>query len=139
MSKFQKGQSGNPKGRPAGTPSPTAKLRNIIADDLPSILAALVQKAKEGDTAAAALLLSRTLPPLRPQSEADEIPVSGETLAERAEGVAAATLSGELSPTVASELMGMLGQQGRIHETAELMQRIERLENALAATKGSKK
>lgn len=138
MTKFQKGRSGNPKGRPAGIPSPTAKLRNIIADDLPGILAALVEKAKDGDVGAANLLLSRCLPPLRPQSEADEIPLAGETLAERAEGVAAAALAGELSPSVASELMAMLGQHGRILETAELMQRIERLENALAATKGRK-
>jgi hypothetical protein len=65
--------------------------------------------------------------------------VSGASLAERAEGIARAAMAGELSPTVAVEMMGMLGQQGRIIETAELMQRIERLENALGATKGNKK
>ncbi len=139
MSKFSKGTSGNPHGRPAGIPSPTAKLRKYIADDLPEIISSLVTKAKDGDVGAANLLLSRCLPPLRAQSETDEIVVSGASLAERAEGIARAAMAGELSPTVAVEMMGMLGQQGRIIETAELMQRIERLENALGATKGNKK
>ncbi len=137
--KFQKGHSGNPRGRPAGIPSPTAKLRKVIADDLPEIISSLVAKAKEGDVGAANLLLSRCLPPLRPQSETEEISTPGASLAERAEGIASAVLAGELSPTVAVEMMGMLNQQARIIETAELMQRIERLENALAATKGNKK
>ena len=136
MSKFQKGRSGNPMGRPAGIPNPATKLRQVIADDLPAILGALVAKAKEGDVGAANLLLSRCLPPLRPQSETEEISTPGASLAERAENIASAVLAGELSPTVAVEMMGMLSQQGRIIETAELMQRIEHLENALAATKG---
>ena len=128
MTKFQKGRSGNPKGRPAGIPSPTAKLRNIIAGDLPGILAALVEKAKDGDVGAANLLLSRCLPPLRPQSEADEIPLAGETLAERAEGVVGAALAGAISPTVAAELMAVIGKHAQIIETAELERRITALE-----------
>ena len=128
MTKFQKGRSGNPKGRPAGIPSPTAKLRNIIADDLPGILAALVEKAKDGDVGAANLLLSRCLPPLRPQSEADEIPTSGTTLAERAESVVGAALAGAISPTVAAELMAVIGKHSQIIETAELERRITALE-----------
>ncbi len=138
MARFKKGQSGNPKGKPPGTKSRMTKLREAIESDLPAILAALVMKAKDGDVGAANLLLSRCLPPLRPQSEVDEIPVAGSSLAHRAEAIATSALAGELSPTVATEMMAMLGQQARILETAELADRIERLEAALAVTKGTK-
>lgn len=131
MSRFKKGQSGNPTGRPAGIPSPTAKLRNVISDDLPAIIATLVEKAKDGDISAAALLFSRTLPPLRPQSEPPEVDLPGTTMEQRAEAITAAALAGELSPTGAAELMGILAQQARITEITELAERLERIENAL--------
>ena len=95
---------------------------------MPGILAALVEKAKDGDVGAANLLLSRCLPPLRPQSEADEIPTSGTTLAERAESVVGAALAGAISPTVAAELMAVIGKHAQIIETAELERRVTALE-----------
>ena len=139
MAKFEKGISGNSKGKPRGALSPSGRLRESIAKDLPGILATLCQRALEGDVQAAALLLSRALPPLRPETAAQVLPVAGNGLAERAEAVIAGALSGELPPNTAGELLAALSQQGRILETAELMQRIERLENALAATKENEK
>lgn len=138
MPKYRRGQSGNPAGRPVGSKNKVTKLREAIADDLPEIIACLVNEAKAGNVAAAGLLLDRCLPRLRPVTEVDALTADGVSLGERAEAVAAAALAGEISPTVAGELMAMLGQLGRILETAELTQRIERLENALAATKGRK-
>lgn len=130
MPKFQPGQSGNPRGRPRG-PMVSTKLREVIGKDLHAIVAALIEKAKDGDTAAAALLFSRTLPPLRPMSDTPDSPLSGTTLDERAEAVTTATLAGELSPTAASELMTILAAQARIAEVSELAERLERIENAL--------
>lgn len=139
MSRFKPGESGNPKGKPLGTKHASTKLRDVIADDLPGIIAALVEKAKGGDVGAANLLLSRCLPPLRSQSEAEDLAIEGTALSEIAEGVAAATLTGQLSPTVGSELMAMIGAQARVMETAELAERIVRLESALKTTKGNEK
>lgn len=135
MPKFIKGQSGNPAGRPVGSKNHVTKLREAIAEELPAIINALVSEASSGNVAAASLLLSRCLPPLRPVTETGDIPLSGATLGERAERVALSALTGDLSPTVASELMAMLGQQGRIMETEELMRRIDRLERVLDAQK----
>ena len=70
---FNKGQSGNPKGRPKGT-SQAAKLRQAIEGDLSDIITALVESAKAGDTSAAKLLLDRAIPALRPQQQAVIIP-----------------------------------------------------------------
>jgi hypothetical protein len=131
MSRFKPRESGNQKGKPKGCRHASTKLRDAIAADLHIIVAALVEKAKQGDTGAAALLFSRTLPPLRPQSEPPEIVLSGETLTKRAEVVTAATLAGELSPTAATELMALLAQQARIVEVGELSDRLERIENVL--------
>lgn len=87
MARFKAGQSGNPRGKPPGTKHASTRLRDAISADLHAIVAALVEKAKDGDTSAAALLLSRTLPPLRPQSELPDVDLPGNTLIERAEAV----------------------------------------------------
>lgn len=131
MPRFKPGQSGNPAGKPKGAKHASTKLRDAIAKDLHVIVAALVEKAKGGDTGAAALLFSRTLPPLRPQSEPPDLQLPGTTLDERAESVTRCALAGEISPTGAAELMSLLTQQARIHEVSELAERLERIENAL--------
>ena len=131
MARFKPGQSGNPSGKPKGVKHASTKLRDAIACDLHTIVAALVEKAKDGDTAAAALLFSRTLPPLRPQSEAPDTPLRGVSLDERAEAISSATLAGQISPTTAAELMSVLTAHARITEISELAERLERIETAL--------
>ena len=96
MPKFTKGQSGNPAGRPAGS-GQVAKLREQITQALPEVIAALVGRAKEGDVAAARLLLERTIPPLRPSM--------GPLPDDSADGVAAALADGEIAPRDAATLM----------------------------------
>lgn len=127
--KFQKGISGNPNGRPRGTKNSSTALREAIRDELPSILRNLVELARSGDTQAANVLLSRALPPLRPVSEATEIPTQGDSLSERAKSISDAALAGLISPTTASELMTTLSGQARIVEISELESRIAKLES----------
>jgi len=134
MARFKPGQSGNPAGRPKGSPNKATQLRELIRVELPEILKVLVDKAKDGDSQSAAVLLSRVLPPLRPVSEGQAIHAAGETLADRAEAVAAAALTGDLAPSTAGELMGVLAGQARIIETSELAARLERIEAALKIT-----
>lgn len=90
MSRFKKGQSGNPSGRPPGTKSAPSLIRDLLRDgvvtehDLRAVVAAVLTKAKDGDLAAAALLLDRTIPKLRAAADPDE---EGAVAAARAQGV----------------------------------------------------
>jgi len=127
---FQKGTSGNPAGRPRGIVN-QAKLRKAIANDLPDILSALVQKARDGDTAAAKLLLDRVLPSLKPQDEPVRLPL-GDDLAASGRAVLAAVGGAAVTPEQGAKLLQGLGALARVVETDELAKRIEKLEYAAA-------
>lgn len=129
MSRFQPGQSGNPAGRPRGIPNPQARIRQEIAQHLPAIIAQLVNRALSGDVAAASLLLSCSLAPLRPEALALAIDNAGQTIAERAEAIAQATLAGQVPTSAAADLMAVLQGQARVKELIELEERIHALEN----------
>ena len=124
--KFKPGQSGNPKGRPKNK-TPATLLRKSIIDDMPGIILKLVEQAKEGDTAAAKILLDRCVPSLKPQAMAINLPVNG-TLAEQGGEIIRATLSGQIPPDIGAQLITALSNQGRLIELQELTERIEKLE-----------
>lgn len=124
--KFKPGQSGNPKGRPKNK-TPATLLRKSIIDDMPDIILKLVEQAKEGDTAAAKILLDRCVPSLKPQAMAINLPVNG-TLAEQGGEIIRATLSGQIPPDIGAQLITALSNQGRLIELQELTERIEKLE-----------
>lgn len=133
MAKFKPGVSGNPAGKPKGAVSAATKLRQAIAADLPEIVDVLRQQALAGDVGAARLLLERALPPLRAEAAPAAVTPTAPGLGERAEAVVTAALAGALSPTTATELMGVLGQHARIAETTDLEQRLADLEAQLEA------
>jgi hypothetical protein len=124
--KFKAGVSGNPKGRPKDK-TPATQLRKSIIDDMPEIILKLVEQAKDGDTAAAKILLDRCVPALKPQAMAISLPVNG-TLAEQGGEIIRATLSGHIPPDIGAQLITALANQSKIIEIDELTQRIEALE-----------
>lgn len=123
---FQRGQSGNPGGRPRGIQT-QAKLRKAIEAHVPSIIDALVQAARNGDTTAARLLLDRTLPALRPVDKPTALPL-GEDLTQAAAAVLANLGAGRLGTDQARDLAGVLAALARVRESEELEARIAALE-----------
>lgn len=121
------GRSGNPKGRPKGTGT-VANLRAAIERDIPAILKALVMKAREGDAAAARLLLERTVPPLRPTELPVPIALSGESLADQGRSVITAAAAGQLAPGQLAQVLGGLASLAKLVEADELERRIAALE-----------
>ena len=130
MSKFEKGTSGNPKGR---TPAhlTAAKVRKDLADDLPDILAKLIELAKQGDIQAIKLILDRVVcPPIKPQSVPISLPVS-DSLAEQGNEIIRAIMQGQIPPDIGSQLITALSNQGKLIELQELTERLQRIEKQL--------
>jgi hypothetical protein len=127
--KFKAGISGNPKGRPKDR-TPATLIRKSIANDMPEILLKLVEQAKDGDTAAAKILLDRCCPVLKPQAMAINLPVNG-SLAEQGGEIIRATMTGEIPADIGSQLITALSNQSKLIELQELTQRLDRIEKQL--------
>ena len=128
---FKKGQSGNPAGRSPGS-TPAAKLKKIIADNMPEILASLIEQAKLGDTSAAKALMDKVIPSLKSQA----LPVSiaaEEGLNHQGQAVIAATLAGTIPPNIGAALITALSNQAKLVEFEEMSQRLVRIEQKLEA------
>jgi hypothetical protein len=128
MSKFEKGQSGNPKGRPKSLTA--SHLRQAIHEDMPDILNVLIELAKGGDVQAIKLLLERVCPALKPQAVPINLPVH-ESLVEQGNAIIQATMTGQIPPDIGSQLITALSHQGKLIELEELNKRLERLEQQL--------
>jgi len=125
--KFEKGKSGNPRGRPK-TNVPAIVLRTAIIDDMPDIIGKLVELAKGGDVSAAKVLLDRVCPTLKPQAMPINVPVNG-TLSEQGGEIIRATMAGKIPPDIGSQLITALANQAKIIEIDDLTRRIEALES----------
>lgn len=134
MARWEKGQTGNSKGRPKGVPNPQARLREAIGEHVPEIIDMLVQQAKGGDVGAARLLMERVLPPMKPQELPQAFTLPDGTLSVQARAVVASVASGELAVGAGSQLLTGLGTLAKIIESDELAARITALEAKNAHT-----
>lgn len=130
---FVAGKSGNPSGRPKGTPDRRTALVRELEADLPAMLSALKTAALAGDVQALKLLLDRLLPVRKSTTEPVELPELAEagTLPEKVEAVLAAIAAARLPPDVGAQLVNAIGTAARVEEVAELRERMEALERAL--------
>jgi hypothetical protein len=98
-------------------------------DDAGGIVDAMVEKALEGDTGAAGLILSRVLPALRSQAERVSFEFDATApVARQVEQVLAAIASGAVAPDVGKQIIEAIGALSAIRATEELAARIEALE-----------
>ena len=126
VSKFEKGISGNPAGRPKNK-TPATMLRKSIAKDMPAIINVLISMAKDGDVAAAKVLIDRVCPVLKPQSLELCLPAI-DSLSGQGNEIIKATLSGQIPPDTGLQLIAALSNQAKIIKIDELTKRIESLE-----------
>lgn len=95
--RWKPGQSGNPKGKPAGS-GEVQKMRAAMAEHVPALVAVLVERALTGDTGAARLLLERTIAPLKASEQATALALPDGTLTEQGRAVLGAVAAGDLAP-----------------------------------------
>lgn len=127
--RWKPGESGNPAGRKSGT-GEVAKLRAAIAEQLPSLLNAMVARALDGDVGAARLLMERTIAPLRAVEPAQALTLPDGSLTDQGRAVLKAVAEGELAPGQGAALLGAIGALARVAEIDELAARIAALEAA---------
>tara|TARA_B100000315_G_C14532625_1_gene566970 strand:+ start:851 stop:1276 length:426 start_codon:yes stop_codon:yes gene_type:complete len=129
--KFKKGKSGNPKGRPNG---PRNKVTLAVEELLDGQAEALTQKAVDmalgGDTVALRLCLERICPPRKDRLISFEMP-SIKVASDMVQAIGAtleAVSNRDITPSEGRELAAMIEIQRRAIETEELEARITKLE-----------
>ena len=128
---WKKGESGNPAGRKPGTGKVTA-LRAALAEKLPEVIKRLVERALEGDTAAARLILERVIPPMKAAEEPAPVAMPDGSLTDQGRAVLIAISTGDLAPAQGAAILSALGNLAKLAETDDLAHRIAALEERTA-------
>ncbi|WP_335854889.1 hypothetical protein [Aeromonas veronii] len=125
--------SGNPTGRPKGTPNKTTAM---IRAACPEILKAVIEQAKAGDLQAAALILSRGIPTLKaslaPVEFLTSAQLEGMSPSQRADAINEAAITGIIPADVAASLLDGIAKGCAILESNELVERLDKLEQKAA-------
>ncbi len=123
---FKPGQSGNPSGRPS---MGTLELRQRLAEAGPKVAKVVIDKALDGDVAAARLVLERIMPALKPAAAPIHLDVPQDaTPLQIASGILAGLAGGRISPDAAALVLSAAAGVSKLEETEHLKARIEALE-----------
>jgi hypothetical protein len=129
---FQKGQSGNPAGRPQGSRTKSTLFAEaILENDRDGIMDAVVNAAKNGDPTAMRLCVERLVPLRKGRPVVFDLPPV-KTAADIAGAVgelARAMAAGELTVEEASAASSVIEMQRRAIETSDIELRLRKLED----------
>jgi hypothetical protein len=128
---WKPGQSGNPKGKPAGARNKaTLAVLALMEQGAREITEAVVEAAKGGDLVAARMILDRLAPPAKERPISIDLPdissVMGVSAAQQA--IVHAVATGDLLPGEGTALAGIVENRRKAIETEELERRIAVLE-----------
>ena len=104
---FQKGQSGNPAGRPLGSRNKaTVLMESLLEEEAEAIARKLIEMAKDGDMTAIRVCMDRLAPARRGAAISCELPpveTSDDAVAAMA-AIIAAVAAGDITPAEAASL-----------------------------------
>ena len=130
-SRFQKGRSGNPNGRPKGSRNRTTlACEALLEEEAGALTRKAIEMAKDGDTVALRLCLDRIYPPRKDRPVKFAIPPinSPRDTADIMVAVAKAVAAGDVTPNEASEFAKVIDTYVKAFHTAELDERVARME-----------
>jgi hypothetical protein len=120
---WQKGQSGNPAGRPRGSRNKTTILmQNLLEDEAEAIARKAIEMAKAGDMAAIRVCMDRLAPARRGAAISCELPpveTGGGAVAAMA-AIIAAVAAGDVTPAEAASLARVIDRYMFARSLAEL-------------------
>jgi hypothetical protein len=128
--RFQKGQSGNPAGRPRGSRNTATLAAEAILDgEAEALTRKAIEMALGGDTVALKLCLDRIYPARKDRAVTFALPpiTSARDAADIAAAVAEAVAAGHLSPSEAAELGKVIEIYVKACQAAELDDRSARV------------
>jgi len=133
---WQKGQSGNPAGKPRGARNrATLMVLALMEDNAKEITQAVVDAARGGDLSAARLVLERLAPPLRERPISIDLPdtSTAEGVDQAQQAIIEAVGMGELLPGEGIVLAGLVEARRKALETLALEERMTALEEKHAS------
>jgi hypothetical protein len=123
---FQKGQSGNPAGRPHGSRNKaTVLMQNLLEGESEAIARKAIEMAKGGDMAAIRMCMDRLAPARRGAAISCELPpveTSGGAVAAMA-AIIAAVAAGDVTPAEAASLARVIDRYMFARSLAEFEHR----------------
>ena len=131
---FQKGVSGNPKGRPRGARNKLTLMAEALLDgEAEDLVRKVIERGLGGDMVALRLCLERILPPRRDRPISVKLPriETPQDIADASAEVMRAVSEGTITPNEGQAVMAMLETHRRAVEVAELSNRLDRLEEQL--------
>lgn len=138
--RFQKGVSGNPRGKPRGARhAVTLMLEKLMADDATAVVRAVIDKAVGGDMVAARIVVERLVPPRRDRAVQFPLPAldTAEDIACAGRGLMKNVAAAEITPLEASDVMNLFASLARAIEVSNLAQRLDALERKSGGEDGN--
>jgi hypothetical protein len=133
--RFQKGESGNPAGRPRGALNrATVLAQELLSARVESIAGKLIELAEGGDMRAIRVCMERLVPVIKDQPIAVELPPIEKPAdsVEAAASIAAAVAAGDLSATEAAQLAKVIEVYVRTLDSKGFDERLSKLEKEIS-------
>jgi hypothetical protein len=127
VAQFQKGVSGNPKGKPKGAKDKRTELRALFEPHKEELVKTLIHWANIGDMSAMRIVMDRLMPPVRESPIRVTIPkITGPEDCTKAQAaVLNAVAAGEMLPGEGQVLSGLIDAQRRAYETSTLAKEMQ--------------